>query len=62
MAQATIGSTLLFFAICTRYIYLAALGFATAIGLLDTNTKEAEQGYCVDIDTRSISLLELPET
>ena len=61
------GKTLLFFA---HAIYLpsAALAFATAVGcgsksidlILDTDTKEAE-GYCVHIDTQSISLLHRPE-
>ncbi|KAL7543951.1 hypothetical protein ACHAXR_013364 [Thalassiosira sp. AJA248-18] len=67
------NKTLLFFA---HAIYLpsAALGFAAAIGcgnrstekgetvdlILDTNTEEAE-GYCVHIDTQSVSLLHRPE-
>ena len=68
--------TLLFFAHAI-YLPSAALGFATAIGcrdtnaeeeedtsvdlILDTNTKEAE-GYCVQIDTQTVSLLCRPES
>lgn len=66
------GETLLFFA---HAIYLpsAALAFATSVGcgcrrtgndgvdlILDTNTEEAE-GYCVNVDTKTVSLLSRPE-
>ncbi|KAL9178352.1 hypothetical protein ACHAXT_001780 [Thalassiosira profunda] len=63
------GKTLLFFGHAV-YLPSVALGFASAIGcddgtamdlILDTNTKEAE-GYCVDVDKQSVSLLCRPET
>lgn len=61
-ANVDIDKTLLFFAHAV-YLPSAALALAAAIGchhgmglMLDTNTKEAE-GYCIDIDNKTVSLL-----